>query len=98
MTEIQGSSELIKRLLLPPGLTRRLRDAADGRRPSTRATAEPATSGADFDSRTWQARPQLNLARGGLDVATVGGRILAIGGFASGFSRFFNEVESRSVN
>lgn len=56
----------------------------------------PDLAGAEAGSSSqWMALPPLRQARAGLDVATVDGRILAIGGFAQ--DNAFNVVEARSV-
>jgi N-acetylneuraminic acid mutarotase len=47
-------------------------------------------------SSQWIARPPLRHARGGLGVATVGGQILAIGGFDE--TNIFDAVEARRVS
>ena len=47
-------------------------------------------------SSQWIARPPLRHARGGLGVATVGGQILAIGGFDE--DTLFDVVEARRVS
>ena len=68
----------------------------------TTASARPsaphsAASGVDTVSAAgWAQRPPLHYPRFGLGVATVGGRILAIGGFDS--DELFDVVESREVS
>ena len=63
------------------------------------ASQDPAagrTAVHDGGSSGWVERPPLNHPRGGLDVATVKGRILAIGGFDFELG-FFDFVEARRV-
>jgi N-acetylneuraminic acid mutarotase len=42
----------------------------------------------------WQARAPLPVAQGGLATATVGGQILAIGGFSSNFNAALHTVQA----
>jgi hypothetical protein len=62
--------------------------------PPSAAGSQVAGDEAGHSSR-WIARPPLRQARGGLGVATVGGRILAIGGFDD--ATVFDVVEARRV-
>jgi N-acetylneuraminic acid mutarotase len=55
------------------------------------ATNTAATTG-------WTSQPPLNLARAGHDVATVDGRILALGGFDPTEPDVFNSMEGRRVS
>jgi N-acetylneuraminic acid mutarotase len=65
-------------------------------------SAPPSAAGSDVAgdeagrSSQWIARPPLRHARGGLGVATVGGQILAIGGFDE--DTIFDVVEARRVS
>jgi Kelch motif len=58
--------------------------------------ARPDVAGAEAASSSqWTARPPLRQARSGLDVTTVDGQILAVGGFDQ--ENIFDVVEARSV-
>ena len=57
----------------------------------------PAVAGVAAAQAGWAERPPLHVARGGLDVATVNGTIVIMGGFDPHEPRTFDEVEGRQV-
>jgi hypothetical protein len=63
--------------------------------PPTASAQHLPPSAAAGQASQWTPRPPLRQARGGLQVVTVDGRILAIGGFEN--DRVFSLVEARSL-
>jgi N-acetylneuraminic acid mutarotase len=58
----------------------------------------PAAADDPAPTTGWAARPPVQVARAGLDVATVNGSILAIGGFDPNKPDVFSSVEARPVD
>ena len=61
--------------------------------PGTAAAAGHAAAGPAHGA-VWHPRAPLPVAQGGLAAATVGGRILAIGGFSSNFKTALHTVQA----
>jgi N-acetylneuraminic acid mutarotase len=61
------------------------------------SSASPSAVDPASTSGRWVDRPSLSHARGGLDVATMGGLILAIGGFDPNSGEVFDFVEARLI-
>src|SRR5690348_14990033 len=61
--------------------------------PAGAAAAGPAAAG-PARRAAWHSRAPLPVAQGGLATATVGGRILAIGGFSTNFKAALHTVQA----